>query len=104
MVLEFPIRKDRFQLNNRSEGEIIEIEYTEVCTSENDKKALISLSNQVRFEHDFGYIDYRNNINIKHKTNPFGIRTLGKMYNIVRGSGRRISDNIWNSNLKSSIN
>lgn len=104
MTLEFPIKKELFQLNNKSEGELIEIEFTEVCTSFNNEKALVALSNLVRFKHDCGYKDYSNNIDIPHKTNPFGIRTLGKMYNILRGSGRMVSENVWNENLLSSIN
>ncbi len=107
MVLEFPIRKDRFQLNNRSRGRVITIEYREACTSFNNEKALIALSSQVRFCHskEFAYLfRWRNSINIPHKTNPFGIRTRGRMYNIVKGSGYRISANEWCENLISSVN
>lgn len=104
MVAEFPIQTDRFRLNNRKEGEIMTIEFVEKCTSIHCH-AGIALSAQIRWTHnqDLGRLKY-NWVNIVHKTNPHGIRTLGAMYKMLGGGGRRLSDSIWCNDLFSSAN
>lgn len=104
MTAEYPIQIDKFQLNNRREGEIMEVEFVLVCTSIHEH-AGVALSCQIRWTHgwDLGHIKYAN-IKIHHKTNPHGIRAMGATYRIVSGSGRRIADNIWCEDLKHCAN
>lgn len=106
MTDNFDINLDQFQLHDKSEGKIIDIEYTEVDSSYGLRTEVL-LSEVLGKSGLVAYTRYipRNNVVYHHKGgNINGIRTLGKAYKMLSGSGFAVSDSLWCSELMTSLN
>ena len=95
----------QFRMNNRKNGEVIEVRHSTACTSlcQEGLIALQRISRPSNASYLRGYSSVRNHAVYQHKTTPLGIRAMGKMYKLSRG-GYRVDDNTWATILLHSIN